>query len=90
MIPTVLVTGLVLGLLLRTWWSIPAVALGWVALVADTLPGETLAGAGFVGAGLIGAANAGVGVALGRGLRVLGSAGSARAGVVHRRGGAPV
>lgn len=67
MIPTALALGLVVGLTVRTWWSIPVLAALWAAWVAVETGIQTLGTLGL--AFLLGALNAGLGVALGRGIR---------------------
>lgn len=76
MIPTALALGLVVGLTVRTWWSIPVLAALWAAWVAVETGDRSLGTLGL--ALLLGAVNAGVGVALGRGIRHLVSAGKDR------------
>lgn len=69
MIPTVLLAGLVLGLAVRMWWSIPVLGVFWAALVAIETRDLDIATLGV--ALLLGVVNAGVGVSLGRGVRYL-------------------
>jgi len=64
-IPTVLVAGLVLAVLMHSWWWVPALAVAWAMLIAFDDP-DVLGGALSFGA-----ANGVVGVAAGRGLRLL-------------------
>jgi hypothetical protein len=65
MIPTVIVVGLVVG----RWWVLAVAAVGWVVLLAATgITGD--AGSLAVGAGLA-VANAGVGVAVHKGVAAL-------------------
>jgi hypothetical protein len=64
-IPTVLVAGLVLAVVMPSWWWVPALAVAWALLIA--LYDSDVIG----GALLLGAANGVVGVAAGRGLRLL-------------------
>jgi hypothetical protein len=64
-IPTVLVAGLVLAVVMPSWWWVPALAVAWALLIA--LYDSDVLG----GALLLGAANGVVGVAAGRGLRLL-------------------
>ena len=64
-IPTVLVAGLVLAVLMPSWWWVPALAVAWALLIALYDP-EVIGGAL-----ILGAANGLVGVAAGRGLRML-------------------
>lgn len=69
MIPTLLVAGLVVGLAVRTWWTILVLAAGWavwIAVITDDLSAGTV-----LGTLLLGAVNAGVGVAIGRGIRAV-------------------
>lgn len=68
MIPTALVAGLVAGLATRTWWSIPVLAVGWVAVVAIGA-GTAVTLGELLGAAALGAVNVAVGVAVGRGIR---------------------
>lgn len=65
MIPTVLVAGLVLAVVMPSWWWVPALAVAWALLIA--LSDSDVIG----GALLLGAANGVVGAAAGRGLRLL-------------------
>ena len=65
MIPTAIVSGLVLGLWVR-WWAVPIVALAWAVVIAF------VAGPiGALGGALLGAVNAFVGVLSAVGLRKL-------------------
>lgn len=72
MIPTLLAAGLIVGVTIRTWWSIPILAALWVVWVALETGDASAESSGL--ALLLGALNAGLGVVLGRGLRYLVSA----------------
>lgn len=70
MIPTAIILGLILGLALKAWWwSIPIAVAAWVVwLAADS---SDVSVGWDVGVWLLGLANAGLGVAVGHGFRVL-------------------
>lgn len=57
MIPTAILAGLLLGLILR-WWAVPTVAVLWSIVVVVTVDANPIAAAG------LGAANAAVGCAV--------------------------
>lgn len=69
LIPTLLGLGLIIGVVVKTWWSIPALAALWVVWVGVETDDWTLGTLSI--ALLLGAVNAGIGVALGRGVRYL-------------------
>jgi hypothetical protein len=56
-IPTAILAGLLLGLILR-WWAVPAVAVLWSILVVTTIDANPIAAAA------LGAANAAAGCAV--------------------------
>lgn len=68
MIPTAILIGLLLGLGLRTWWSILGVGVIWAAIIAVGVGGDLSV---VVGALLLGCINGAAGVTAGRGLRLL-------------------
>jgi hypothetical protein len=67
-IPTVLVAGLVLALLLPSWWWVLALSVTWALLIGLSVSGDPTT---IVAALLLGAINGLIGVVVGWGLRSL-------------------
>ena len=68
MIPTAMLIGLIVALLLPAAWSIPVAGLVWTLIISVSVDSDPSV---LVVAFLLGSLNGAVGVAIGRGLRLL-------------------